>query len=121
MNLPFTQIGLDTILMKPDEYRHVTILVVGETTRAQNWGLNGYARQTTPQLAARNDVINFKNVSSCGTATAISVPCMFSRYTREDYDETKASHEDNLLDILQRTEIEVLWRDNDAGCKGVCA
>ena len=120
MNLPFTQIGLDTILMKPDEYRHVTILVVGETTRAQNWGLNGYARQTTPQLAARNDVINFKNVSSCGTATAISVPCMFSRYTREGYDETKASHEDNLLDILQRTGIEVLWRDNDAGCKGVC-
>ena len=121
MNLPFTQIGLDTVLMKPDEYRHVTILVVGETTRAQNWGLNGYARQTTPQLAARNDVINFRNVSSYGTATAISVPCMFSRYTREGYDETKASHEDNLLDILQRTGIEVLWRDNDAGCKGVCA
>lgn len=120
MNLPFTEIGLDTFLVKPDAYRHVTILVVGETTRAQNWGLNGYERQTTPQLAARNDIINFKNVSSCGTATAISVPCMFSQYTRDDYNATKAAHEDNLLDILQRSGIEVLWRDNDTGCKGVC-
>ncbi|MBN6067172.1 phosphoethanolamine--lipid A transferase [Aggregatibacter actinomycetemcomitans] len=120
IDLPFTEIGLDTLLVKPDEYRHVTILVVGETTRAQNWGLNGYARQTTPQLAARDDIINFKNVSSCGTATAISVPCIFSRYTRSDYNATKASHEDNLLDILQRSGIDVLWRDNDMGCKGVC-
>lgn len=119
-NLPFKEIGLDTALVKPDEYRHVTILVVGETTRAQNWGLNGYERQTTPQLAARSDIINFKNVSSCGTATAISVPCMFSEYTRENYNATKASREDNLLDILQRSGIEVQWRDNDMGCKGVC-
>ncbi|OOF47436.1 phosphoethanolamine transferase [Rodentibacter trehalosifermentans] len=119
-DLPFSEIGLETLLVKPDAYRHVTILVVGETTRAQNWGLNGYERQTTPHLAARDDIINFKHVSSCGTATAISVPCMFSRYTRADYDETKASHEDNLLDILQRSGIEVLWRDNDMGCKGVC-
>ena len=108
MNLPFTNIGLDTSLVKPDAYRHVTILVVGETTRAQNWSLNGYNRQTTPQLALRNDVINFKNVSSCGTATAVSVPCMFSQYTRESYNATKAVHEDNLLDILQRAGIDVL-------------
>lgn len=119
-NLPFINVGLDTLLEKPDSYRHVTILVVGETTRAQNWGLNGYTRQTTPKLAARDDIINFKNVSSCGTATAISVPCMFSRYPRADYNANKASHEDNLLDMLQHAGINVLWRDNDMGCKGVC-
>ena len=28
------------------------VMVVGETARAANWGLNGYARQTTPELAA---------------------------------------------------------------------
>src|SRR5690606_23513692 len=27
------------------------LLVVGETARARSWGLNGYARQTTPALA----------------------------------------------------------------------
>lgn len=119
-SIPFTPIGQNTEQAKPDNFRHVTILVVRETTRAQNWGLNGYARQTTPQLAAWNDVINFPNTTSCGTATAISVPCMFSRYTREEYNATHASHESNLLDILQTAGVNVLWRDNDAGCKGVC-
>ncbi|MFX7739653.1 sulfatase-like hydrolase/transferase, partial [Acinetobacter baumannii] len=42
------------------------VLVVGETVRAANWGLSGYERQTTPELAAR-DVINFSDVTSCGT------------------------------------------------------
>ncbi|WP_301338403.1 sulfatase-like hydrolase/transferase, partial [Salmonella enterica] len=52
-------------------------MVVGETVRAANWGLSGYERQTTPELAAR-DVINFSDVTSCGTDTATSLPCMFS-------------------------------------------
>lgn len=32
--------------------RLLLVMVVGETARAANWGLNGYARQTTPELAA---------------------------------------------------------------------
>jgi len=60
----------------PGEKPLLLVLVIGETTRAANWGLNGYARQTTPQLAAR-DVINYPRVTSCGTNTATSLPCMF--------------------------------------------
>ncbi len=120
-NLPYQQIGLEAKQDKPDDYRHVTILVVGETTRAQNWGLNGYARQTTPKLAARgNEIINFTDVNSCGTATAISVPCMFSALTQAEFNGDKALKQDNLLDILQRTGIDILWLNNNSDCKGVC-
>ncbi len=120
-NMPYTQLGLDAAQEKPDDYRHFTVLVVGETTRAQNWGLNGYQPQTTPLLAARGkQIINFRNVSSCGTATALSVPCMFSGMGRDGYDAVKASHQDNILDVLQRAGVEVIWLDNDSGCKGVC-
>src|SRR3546814_9255024 len=49
------------------------VFVLGETVRAQNWGLDGYLRQTTPQLAAMKDVINFPDVESCGTSTEVSV------------------------------------------------
>jgi lipid A ethanolaminephosphotransferase len=62
------------------------VLVVGETARAQNWGLSGYARPTTPALArwqAQGDLVNFPEVQSCGTNTQVSVPCMFSPLTRE--------------------------------------
>lgn len=100
----------------------LVIMVVGETARAQNFQLNGYPRATNPRLSLRQNLISFKHVSSCGTATAISLPCMFSRMARVDYNEVRAATEENLLDILQRTGINILWRNNNnGGCKGVCA
>lgn len=53
--IPHMTLDTNASLAKPDDYPHVTVLVVGETTRAQNWGLNGYARQTTPLLAKRGE------------------------------------------------------------------
>ncbi|MEO4045692.1 phosphoethanolamine--lipid A transferase [Pseudomonas sp. CAU 1711] len=97
----------------------VTLLVVGETARAANFSLNGYARPTNPELA-RRDVINFTQATSCGTATAVSVPCMFQGLGRDGYREDMAKGRENLLDVLQRAGVQVLWRDNNSGCKDVC-
>lgn len=119
--IPHMILDANAALAKPDDYPHVTVLVVGETTRAQNWGLNGYARQTTPLLAKRGDeVVNFRNVKSCNTFTAGSVPCMFSSMTRAEFNADRAEKQDNLLDILHRAGVQTLWVDNDSGCKGVC-
>ena len=99
------------------------LVVVGETARAQNFGLNGYARNTTPALArwqANEGLVNFSQVQSCGTNTKVSVPCMFSPLTRIQGGDQTPEHE-NLLDVLQRAGLAVLWIDNQAGCKGVCA
>jgi len=95
------------------------VLVVGETVRAANWGLNDYERQTTPELAARQ-VINFPEVTSCGTDTAISLPCMFSLIGRQRYDESAIRRQESLLHVLQRVGVSVRWRENQSGCKGVC-
>lgn len=121
-NIPYTQLDMAVVQNRPaGSLRRFVVLVVGETTRAANWGLNGYSRQTTPLLAARGDeIVNFPQVRSCGTSTAHSLPCMFSTFDRTDYDEIKAEHQDNLLDIVQRAGVEVTWLENDSGCKGVC-
>ena len=95
------------------------VVVVGETARADHFGLNGYARQTTPELAALG-VLSFHDVRSCGTDTRDSVPCMFSPLGKADFEKRKAEHE-NLLDLLQAAGLAVLWLDNQAGCKEVCA
>lgn len=101
--------------------RHtVTVIVVGETARAMNFSLNGYGRETNPRLAQQRALVNFTNVSSCGTATAISVPCVFSDLTRDGYSEDKARSKEGLLDVLRHAGLEVVWRDNNSGCKGVC-
>ncbi len=97
----------------------VVVLVVGETARAANWGLGGYARQTTPQLA-RLPVVNFADVSACGTSTEVSLPCMFSAVGRRDYDETRIRGSESLLHVAARAGVAVQWRDNQSGCKGVC-
>ena len=92
------------------------ILVLGETARSQNFSLNGYARETNPELAKR-PVVSFTDVKACGTSTAESLPCMFSHLGRK----VGQSHRENLLDVLQRAGFAVLWIDNQAGCKGLCA
>ena len=97
----------------------LVVLVVGETARAANWGLNGYARQTTPELA-RLPVINFPDVTACGTNTEVSLPCMFAPVGRRDYDEAQVRGSQSLLHVLVRAGVDVHWRDNQSGCKGVC-
>jgi len=95
------------------------ILVVGETARADHFGINGYNRDTTP-LLAKQDIINFSNVTSCGTETAVSVPCMFSVLGRKNYSNNKAKAQEGLLDVVSHAGISVLWRDNNSSCKGAC-
>ncbi|MCP1660116.1 phosphoethanolamine transferase [Neisseria perflava] len=117
---PFEKIGEDAVLLAQQGARKkVLVLVVGETTRAQNWGLNPGAPDTTPQLKNTDGVINYPEVQSCGTATNVSLPCMFFRYNRTDYSTNTAKHQENLLDILKRAGLYVSWRENDGGSKGV--
>lgn len=121
-NGPRQAIAPDAVQIESEGSRRprLLVLVVGETVRGDHWGLNGYERQTTPHLAERTDLVNFPDVRACGTSTAVSLPCMFSPQGRENYDRAAISGQQSLLDVLARVGIEVLWRDNQAGCKGVC-
>lgn len=121
---PLQPLGLDAqaaTASGPDA-APLIVLVVGETARAANFGLQGYERDTTPRLRAlqaQGDLVYFSNVSSCGTNTQTSVPCMFSHLGRADFSDNRDRHE-NVLDVLQRAGLAVLWLDNQSGCKGVC-
>ncbi len=94
------------------------LLVVGETARAANFSLNGYARPTNPQLADL-PLASWRNAWSCGTSTAASLPCMFSHLGRDAFGSRRAEY-DNLLDVVQQAGYAVLWLDNQSGCKGLC-
>lgn len=107
------------MLKKNNSSPRVLIYMLGETARAENFSLYGYSRETNPYLQQQN-VITFKNTTSCGTATTVSVPCMFSHQTRKKFKLNAAAYTQNLLDILQTAGYEIFWRDNDDGCKDVC-
>nr|WP_255428211.1 phosphoethanolamine--lipid A transferase [Ramlibacter cellulosilyticus] len=112
-------VGRDAKLLAAGGKPRMLVLVLGETGRSGNFGINGYDRDTTPELA-RADVASFRNAWSCGTSTAASVPCMFSPLGRDAFLARERDTED-LLDVLQHAGLAVLWIDNQpGGCKGVC-
>jgi lipid A ethanolaminephosphotransferase len=123
---PIQTIGLDAHqgaqylqAKKIDGKKTIVVFVVGETARAKDFSLNGYARETNPELS-KDNVVSFNNTYSCGTSTAESLPCIFSHFDRDDYSSSNAGRYENLLDILSHSGVHVLWRDNNSGCKGVC-
>jgi lipid A ethanolaminephosphotransferase len=96
----------------------LVVLVVGETARAQNMAYNGYGRNTNPYTQDLG-LISFQHVSSCGTATAHSLPCMFSNLGKDNYQRDQADAQDNVLDIIAKTGTDIVWIDNDGGDKDV--
>lgn len=96
----------------------LTIIVAGETARSQNFSLNGYGVETNPQLA-KLPVVSFSDVDSCGTATAVSLPCMFSKLTRDEYSYEKGISHQNVLDVFSHAGLHVEWWDNNTGDKNL--
>ena len=96
------------------------VIVAGETARAASWSLGGYERDTNPELAKR-DILYYPQATSCGTATATSLPCMFSPLTRDSYSYEGGLSNENLLDVLARAGFKVEWWDNNTGDKAVAA
>jgi len=115
-------LGTDAVIQKSsnDDKPKLVIMVVGEAARADHFSLNGYSRDTNPLLEKEKDVINLSNVSSCGTSTAESVPCMFAVYGRSDYNYKRGISTENVLDVLKHTnDVAILWRDANSDSKGV--
>ncbi|EGI73253.1 lipid A phosphoethanolamine transferase, associated with polymyxin resistance [Pseudoalteromonas distincta] len=117
-NIEFKNIDATPTLITPNT-TSVTVMVVGETARAENFAYQGYKRNTNPYTQKYN-VTYFNNVASCGTATAVSVPCMFSLQTQDNFDRLAADNQQNLVDLAQQAGSDVLWVDNNSGCKNVC-
>ena len=102
-----------------DNEQELVILVVGETVRSDHFSLNGYERITNPRLAMEKRLISYSDITACGTSTAISVPCMFAYDGSDDFDPDEAEHTENILDVLKRAGVNILWRDNNSDSKGV--
>jgi lipid A ethanolaminephosphotransferase len=118
--MKFKHIGLDAHI-KTNSKPKLVIFVLGEAARYDHFSLNGYKRDTNINLEKIKNLINFPDVHSCGTETAVSVPCMFSPYSRSEYSDKKAKHTDSVIDVINRSGVNVLWRDNDSGSKGVAS
>ncbi|MFL1780366.1 Phosphoethanolamine transferase-like protein [Candidatus Hepatincolaceae symbiont of Richtersius coronifer] len=62
------------------------ILVIGESARADRQSLNGYIRETNPNLSKIDNLISFSKVTSCATLSRVSVNCLLSHKTAQDFE-----------------------------------
>ncbi len=72
---------------KEGNHREIYVMVIGEASRAANWQLYGYDRQTNPLLGAENDVVVYKNVVTQSNATHKSVPMILSSVSADNHSE----------------------------------
>lgn len=89
----------------------VVILVIGESARAQNFSLYGYARSTNP-LLAESGAIALRNSVACSTYTRASLECMLSH---TDNRSAFSDPYEPLPSYLQRHGIDVVWRTKNWG------
>ncbi|TQR40828.1 lipid A/FlgG phosphoethanolamine transferase EptC [Campylobacter sp. MIT 12-8780] len=100
--------------------RKLLVFVIGETARAANFRFKNKDHiNDTTAYTSNLGAVYFTEVSSCGTSTAVSVPCMFSVSTRKEY--SSSEFQENALDILQKVGVKVsILGNNSGGCQGIC-
>ncbi|MEY4979253.1 MAG: hypothetical protein RLZZ352_1523 [Pseudomonadota bacterium] len=91
---------------------HNVVLVIGESSRADHWGLNGYQRQTTPLLASLNHLISFKNVVTPWTNTRRAVPVLI--IGEQDTDHLAVIQHPSLLSIFKQAGYYTAWLSNQS-------
>lgn len=74
-----------TRTVKTDK-REIYVIVVGETGRADNWGLYGYDRQTTPRLEQKENLLFYRDAITQSNTTHKSVPIILSAASAEQFD-----------------------------------
>ena len=67
------------------ENREVYVMVIGETSRAANWSLYGYNRETNPKLSKIEGLTAFCHVLTESNTTHKSVPMLMSPISAHDF------------------------------------
>lgn len=69
------------------DVREIYMLVIGEASRAANWSLWGYERETNPLLSVTPGIITYKDAITQANATHKSVPMILSAVAAENYND----------------------------------
>ena len=67
--------------------REVYVYIIGEASRAMNWQLYGYGRETNPLLSQVGDLVVFRDMLTQSNTTHKSVPLILSSVATDEHDE----------------------------------
>ncbi len=90
-----------------DNQKSVVVLVIGESSRRENFSLYGYNKLTNPLLSKIPNVYHF-NANSGATYTTAGVKCILEHTDSDDLNEL-------LPNYLYRNNVDVVWRTTNWG------
>ncbi|MBC7400696.1 MAG: phosphoethanolamine transferase, partial [Mucilaginibacter sp.] len=96
--------------------KQVVLLIIGESCRYGNWGINGYSRNTSPRLGKRANLISFNNVASGASLTEYSVPLILSGVGAPNFDEHVKRK--GIFAPFNEVGFNTYWISNQPGDRG---
>jgi glucan phosphoethanolaminetransferase (alkaline phosphatase superfamily) len=95
-----------------DTARNIHVLIIGETARYDHWSINGYHRETSPNLAKQSNLISFSNVASGGPMTHLSIPLLITRADAASYD--LHQRERSIFQAYKEVGYKTFWVSNQS-------
>lgn len=95
----------------PDQ-KEVYVLIIGETARFSNFSINGYPRETNPQLSKLQSIVSFRNVLAEACNTQIALPTILTRSTATNYDVYK--NEKSVVEAFKEAGFSTYWIANQS-------
>lgn len=92
--------------------REIYVVVLGETSRANNWELYGYNRETNPKLKSIDSLIVFKRVLSEANITHKCVPMLMSSASAKDFD--KIYSQKGIITAFKEAGFKTAFYSNQA-------
>ncbi len=92
--------------------REIYAIVVGETSRADNWSLYGYKRQTNPLLSKQSGLVHFRDALTQSNTTHKSVSIILSDASAQNYD--IIYHQKSVVEAFREVGFKTLFLSNQA-------
>ncbi|MDR3327553.1 MAG: phosphoethanolamine transferase [Prevotellaceae bacterium] len=97
---------------KTDDDPETYVLIIGETARYGNFGINGYERNTTPYLSQIENLVSFDSIYSVANLTAVSLPFMLTRATPQTPD--ARYNEKSIVEAFAEAGFYTAWIANQS-------
>lgn len=107
---PETSKGFTYGAMRTNHQPQIVVLVIGETGRADNWGLYGYHRNTTPLLRKESNLVTFRDALTQSDVTHKSVSIILSDTGAKDF--SQIYYRKGIFEVFKEAGFKTFFLSN---------
>ncbi|MDO3626641.1 phosphoethanolamine transferase [Mucilaginibacter sp. BT774] len=96
--------------------KQIHILIIGESSRYDHWGINGYPRNTSPNLSKRKNLVSFSDAAAGGFMTEWAVPLLLTGVGADHYESN--FHRKGIIGAFNEIGFQSYWITNQTDYLG---